>query len=279
MSALLESSPPPAKPTVRVRPPIVRTIVIVGLLGFVVSFGIGFTRARLELKQEEQRTVAEMRDTLSAAAATLESKGPAPSRAPAPSALPAGSSDVAKAGAVFRNMVNRTLAQRQAYERELEAAGWLRILDGTRIAKDSSLDESRAILQRAKAIVAKYRASTDELIAASRREIETIDVSARTRTSMLEGFERALPGSKQQAEQMWSLEEQIVGEVDQVIALLGAKKKAWRVEGGEIAFTRQAELDAFNAHMSRVQSIAARQEQMQRASIEKAQNGLKQLAK
>jgi hypothetical protein len=273
MSALLDSLST-AKPAMRQSSP-VRTIVVLFVLGVVVSGAIGFARGFLESKEEQRRVVAEMRDTMSAAKAAVDSKGPVP----APAALAAGASDSAKAGAVFKNMVNRSLTHRRQYERELEAAGWMHILDGARLAKDANLDESRAIVERAKAIVAKYRAGTDELIVAMKREIETLDVGAKTRKSMLEGFERTAPRSRQQAEDMWTLEEQVFGEVEKVVALLGAKKKWWRIEGGEISFTRQAELDAYNAHMARVQSIAARQEQMQRASIETAQQRLDQLAR
>lgn len=276
MSVTIESSLSPAKPNVGARPPVLRIVVVLSVVALVVGVGIGFTRAKLEHKQEERRMVAEMRDTLTVAEAALDSKGPVPKRAPA---LPAGSSDTAKASAVFQNMVNRTVAQRREYEGEIEAAGWMRILEGTRLAKDSNLGESRAIIQRARAVITKYRAGGDELIAASRREIETIDVSAKTRKSMLEGFDRAAPAGKQQAEQVWVLEVQIVDEVEKVIALLGAKKKSWRVDGGEISFTRRADLETFNTHMSRVQSIVARQDQMQRASFQKAQDGLKQLEK
>lgn len=273
MSALLDSLFNP-KPGARQGTP-ARTIVVLSVLGFVVSVAIGFARGFVESKEEQRRLVAELRDTMSAAEAALDSKGPVPG----PAAVPAGSSDAAKAGAVFKNMVNRSLTHRKQYERELETAGWMRILDGARLAKDANLDESRAIVERAKAIVAKYRAGTEDMIAAMKREIETIDVSARTRKSMLEGFERTVPRSRQQAEEMWTLEEQIFGEIEKVVALLGAKRKAWRIEGGEISFTRQADLDAFNAHMARVQAIGARQEQMQRASIDAAQQGLTRLAK
>ncbi len=96
----------------------------------------------------------------------------------------------------------------------------MRILDRGRLAKDTRLVESLAILRRAKGLLQKHGKRTGEVMAVVRSEIEASGVSPMTREALLAEFERMTPTIERQIEESSSLEAQVLAESEKVIQLL-----------------------------------------------------------
>lgn len=227
-------------------------------------------------KTELRAVAADVQQTIAAVQSSVVSGSPPP---PPMAISQVSSGETGKMEVVLKTMINRMIAQRREYELELEAIGWSKILDGQRLRGDATLAESRTILQQAKDIVAKYRSRTTELFAQLRRDIETSDLKAGNKRSMLAGFEKTADQSKAQTMELWSLEEQALAQIENTFNLLAARRGGWQIQDGQVMFHRQADLDLFNSYMSQAQAIVAKQEEIQSASLRRTQDSLTRLGK
>ncbi len=110
-----------------------------------------------------------------------------------------------------------------------------------------------------------------------RQDIGSADLNPSSKRSMLAVFDKAVERGQPQLAEIWLLDEQILSQIEGAIKLLGANHHAWQVDSGQLVFRRQADLDLFNSYMSQVQAIETKQEQMQNASLRKAQESLSKL--
>jgi len=248
-------------------------------LGFAVVYTalvLGSVISNNRQKVEIRQAATEIQQTLSAVQAAASAG--VPPTLPPPVAT-TGSSEAAKMSIVFKTAVNRMVALRQEYELELKAVGWEKILEGQRLRADVTLAESRTMLQQAKDIVAKYKAKNSQLFTTIRADIETSDIGYSSKQSMLAGFDKSSTQGKERDLELWSIEEQVLGQFENVFNLLAAKRGAWQIRDGQVMFHRQADLDLFHSYVTRIQSLVARQEQLQNAAIQKTQESLDQLAR
>jgi hypothetical protein len=163
-----------------------------GWIGFALVYGSLIATALVahhRQKQEIRQAAAEVQQTLSAVQAAASAGTSLPPPLPVTGT---GNTEAARVGIVMKTMVNRMLAQRREYELELDSIGWGKILDGQRLRSDATLAESRAMLQRARDAVAKYKSATPDLFSMARRDIEVADLSSSTKQSMLAGFDKSL---------------------------------------------------------------------------------------
>lgn len=229
-------------------------------------------------QREELKTAAvEIERTVAVAAQTTVASTPL---APSPlSTVPVAGGEAGKMEAVIKTIMNKTLAQRREYELELEAIGWSNILDGERIRKDSTLVESKTMLRQARDIVAKYRARTDDLFIQIRRDIETSGMKPDSQREMMAGFDKNASRGKAQAYELWAFEEQILSQVENVFALLAAKRNTWQVQQNQILFNSQGDLNLYKSYLSRINQIAAQQQELQNVNMRHRQESLKLLSK
>lgn len=248
-------------------------------IGFALIYASLITASVLASNREKsdlRQVAVEVHQTMAAVQSSIASGSAAP---PPMQTTAAGTTESGKMGVVIKTMMNRMLAQRREYELELDAIGWSKILDGQRLRNDSTLAESRTIIQQAKQIVGKYRARTNDLFIQVRRDIDVSDLAAYSKQSMLSGFDRSAQQGKAQAIELWSLEEHVLGQIENAFNLLGAKRSAWQIQDGQIMFHSQADLDLFNSYMSQVQVLVAKQEKLQTASLQRTQESLTQMGK
>lgn len=225
-------------------------------------------------KAQARQLAGELRETLEAAT------GPSGSAPQGPLVVaPQGDSDMDRAVAIAKTMVNRMAAQRRDYETELDRLGWASVLEPQRLARDTDLSQSRALVRSAHAVVEKYRAQTPQLIEQARQDIETRSASPAARDEMMRGFNRAIEVSLPRAQELWRLELRAVDQFDTILDLLATRKGAWGVEQGQIAFQQQADLDRFRALLAEVQKISAQQEQLQKAQLDQARASLDKLGR
>lgn len=167
-----------------------------------------------------------------------------------------------------KNFMNQMASQRNDYLLELEAIGWNNILDPRRIRVDKGLVESKMIIRRAKEIVAKYQEKTTIILHNARENIQSLNMSPSLKQEALSGFDRGMAKSKSQIDAMWALERKTVIEFENIIDLLSTKNGAWVIEGGQILFNSNSDLNSFNSHIASIQSLANQQQQIQKESTE-----------
>ena len=228
------------------------------------------------LKSEVKDAAVQVQQSLAAVQAAASAGTNTPPPMPVTNV---GTSDGGKMGLVMKTMVNRMLAHRREYELELDAIGWGKILDGQRLKNDVTLAESRTMIQQAKDVVLKYKSKTSDLFAIIRQDIERSDLSPSSKQSMLAGFDRTSAQGKAQAMEVWMLEEQALEEIGKVFSLLSARRSAWQIQDGQVMFQSQKDLDLFNSYLATVQSLVAKQEQIQSSSLKRTTEALNQLTK
>jgi hypothetical protein len=248
-----------------------------GGLGFALIFAslVGASTMSMTRQRQELRSAArEVSQVVAAVQSSVASGTALPPNLPTETP---GRTDAEKAGVLLKAMVNRSLTERRNYMAELDALGWTQVLDGARLRQDRSFAETRNVFERARDIVAKYRMRTTETFAAMRRDIENSDLSSEGRRGMLAGFDKTSERGLAHALQSWTLEEQILSEIEGAAQYLHANRSAWTVESGKLAFLDQGRLDRFNAYMSRVQALSAEQQKMQGDALQRSQETLSKL--
>lgn len=240
-----------------------------------VSLLISSLLSASQAQHNMQVGAGEVERSLTEATATSNS----PSATPiAVSSAPVASGEAGKLEAALKSMINRSVAQRQEYERELDAIGWSKILDAERIRKDTGLTESKALIRQARDIVSKYRGRTDELFSQVRRDIETSGLKPESLRDALAGFDSTSAQGKARSSELWSLEEQTLSQVENIFTLLATKRESWQVQKSQILFNNQGDLDLFNSYLTRIGEITAQQQALQNAGARRTQDGLKRLA-
>ena len=168
----------------------------------------------------------------------------------------------------IKTFLNKMASHRNDYLLELDAIGWEKILDPGRMEADKTLIESKAITQKAKEIVNKYREKTDLLLENARKDINSLNLSENSRSEMLRGFDDSMENSKRRIDEVWDLEARVISEFENIFALLSAKKKSWVISNGQIIFYNNDALNKYNAYLESIQNIVQQQEAIQKQSIE-----------
>jgi DNA-binding ferritin-like protein len=168
----------------------------------------------------------------------------------------------------MKEFMDQMASQRNDYLLELEAIGWNSILDANRIKADKTFVESKVTIQKAKEVVAKYTKRTQSLLEDAKNNIRSLNISDSSKSSMLSGFDRGMEKAKANIDAMWSLEAKTIREFENIITLLSSKKGAWVVDGEQILFYNDNDLERFNSYIASIQNIAQQQESIQRQSVQ-----------
>jgi hypothetical protein len=239
-------------------------VLYLGLLGSS-AWSTARQRAEQEAAQAAARQVAALQaaaDAASAAAAAEEANRAA---------------DAQRTTELVKAMLERSAAPRRDYERELEAIGWGRVLDGARLRQDASLERTRAMLERAKGLAAAARERTPQLFAEMRRSIEASELSGPAKRRLLAEYDKSAERDQAQALEGWLLEEKVLAGVEAATQYLHANRPAWGVERGQLSFRRPADRERFSALLDAVKSLTDQQERLRMAATRRAQLTLSRL--
>ena len=111
-----------------------------------------------------------------------------------------------------------------------------------RIAGDKSLSQSKAMVGKARSLVASYGEKALANIETARADIDKLQMSEGARAGFRKGFEKSLETSRGRLLEQLDLEARIVDEVGKMFDLLSAKSGVWAIRGGKIVFSEQATL-------------------------------------
>lgn len=173
---------------------------------------------------------------------------------------------------VVRRFMNSILRVRNAYLAELDTMGWVGILDADRLKADTDLADSRRLVEMARA--AGVRAERDALAAFNgfAALVEAADLRPRTKREIIAGFERSRPGALAEMRASYALEAQTVDEFDAMVELLA--RTDWDVEDSQILFNADADVEAYNAHFTRIDELTKQLEARQKANVDRARDRL-----
>ena len=171
--------------------------------------------------------------------------------------------------------MDRSFSLRNDYLLELNAIGWNKILDSTRLKNDTTFTESKFIMNKGKEIVEKYKALTNSLFEDAFAEIDSLEIDEDFKQEMKDGFKRGLEPTKIMINRNWFLEEKCLSEIEKIIDLLSTRKDVWAIENSQIIFYNENDLKEFNAHIYNIQEIVKEQQLIQQQSIDQAKESLK----
>ena len=180
-------------------------------------------------------------------------------------------------GAEFERManayINRLSVIRTEYLHELDGTGWQKVLDTERVRLDKNLADSRAMVQKAKDVITKYRLRHLALLEDTLKEIATLKVTEPSRQKILRSFDSSSPNSQETTGLVWDAESNSVAAYEGIFTLLAARKGTWSAApNGKILFTSQADLDAFNGYLSAIQATALKGEELRKLQRETIDN-------
>ena len=171
--------------------------------------------------------------------------------------------------------MDRSFSLRNDYLLELNAIGWNKILDSTRLKNDTTFTESKFIMNKGKEIVEKYKTLTNSLFEDAFAEIDSLEIDEDFKQEMKDGFKRGLEPTKIMINRNWFLEEKCLSEIEKIIDLLSTRKDVWAIENSQILFYDENDLKEFNAHIYNIQEIVKEQQLIQQQSIDQAKESLK----
>jgi hypothetical protein len=167
-----------------------------------------------------------------------------------------------------RTFMSRMAEQRNEYLRQLEAIGWDKVLDVQRIAGDKTLAQSKAMVGKARPIVASYKDKALATIESARADIDKMQIDESRKAGFRKGFEKSLETSRGRLLEQLDLEARIVDEVGKLFDLLSAKTGTWTVRNERLVFAEEATLASFNGHIAEIQKMAARQQALQKQATD-----------
>ena len=151
-------------------------------------------------------------------------------------------------------------AQEAAYGAELDRVGLSRLLDGKLVKEPNGFQETRRIIERARATVAKYEKIISQvptqLIADVRKEpFENENIKREFIKGILkENAEKAAHDKK-----IWELEYKMVDGIGQMAVFLGRTRDHWTVRSDQVVFERASDVAEYNTLARRMNELSATQ--------------------
>lgn len=188
---------------------------------------------------------------------------------------PSGSSDSAEkyrqVQLFLSSLFQRQVNLQNEYSSELNATGYITLLDPVRLKSDPTGFEGFDILQRAHSVVLKHRAKSEAMIENLPREIRQYftdsQLDPRSVEKIIEGFEKSVAVTQLRAKRSWDLEEAAVAEIRAVLVLF-ASSPGWQAGTDSLLFPLDGQAAAFNAHMGRIHEITQEQESIRKSADE-----------
>lgn len=191
--------------------------------------------------------------------------------------IPKARGAVGEAERFMKESMDRMRSLRNDYLLELDAIGWNSILDPSRLKADKTLTESELIIKQAKAVLTRNKKRFRESLEIYRDNISALSVRESSKRNMRSGFDRGMEKAKASIDVMYLLEAKVIDEVENMITLLSAKKGAWAVEGENIMFYNDSDLERFNSYHASIQSIIQQQEEITRRETQAVKQNLDRL--
>jgi hypothetical protein len=172
----------------------------------------------------------------------------------------------------IKTFMNKMATVQNDYSREMAASRLEHILDPKRLEHDSTLLESKRIVQNAKEIVAKYRTNGDILTKNVEKEIANLSLSEENRREFARGLKDGMKESSRLRNDMWECEAQIVSVFEQILA---DRRDSWTFENGQFVFASERDLSKFKSYQHMLQEVVRKERELQQRCAEAMERFLK----
>ena len=250
-----EDQKPVKKPWKKPSPKVMIAIAVV----VVLAAGGGFFY--YQQKQEEEERIAQEQARAAAAAAAAKAAELKRLAAVAAAAQDARA-DLEEFHRLSYSLTSKLEDQTSEYQHALDATGWKRILDSDRLKQDKTLTGSKAIVQKAKEVVAKYRAMNLATLDDTRKDVAALKVSEPARKKIMTLFEGSSAYSNDTVNALWDCMDKEIAEYDAIFIQLSNKKVNWAPSNGKVLFTEQSDIDTFNLHFNAVRDAIKKEDEI-----------------
>jgi hypothetical protein len=184
--------------------------------------------------------------------------------------------DMAKMRELMQSFFNNMITLQNEYIAALDKDGVNELLDANRVAKDTNSLESKAILERSRKTVLKFRAKADNVVADFPKLLNDYSFDEKSNSEMLSGYKKGVGKALPLLKESWDLEVAVIGHMDDLIEHLEATRSYWIPEDGKFMFERDVDLEKFNAIMAKITACVERQTAIkastQKSAMEKIGN-------
>ena len=180
---------------------------------------------------------------------------------------------------LLQSVLNDTVAIQNEYVAALEKEGLMRLLEANRLDEDKDFSESREILLALRTVAEGCRDKSLKVVDSIPERLERYKMSPAGKRAYLAGYQRSKGASRNNAEQTWKLELEILDQMSRAIDHLEATRAAWTVEDSTIVFAEDRDLDDYNAIMAEIDAIAAKQARMQEDAKEQFKGQMEKVKK
>lgn len=126
------------------------------------------------------------------------------------------------------------------------------IIDPARIARPGGIKDARDRLVRLRSLFDGAMESAEARAQAFRSRLVEGETNTRRRAAALKAFDEGFAESRAARERLPKLMDEMCGELEAQIDILERTRGAWVVQNGGIAFYRDRDREAFNAHAERL---------------------------
>jgi hypothetical protein len=175
--------------------------------------------------------------------------------------------DAGKLEGIMKQWIGEIVDDRRGFEAELERDGYKTLMSPRELAADPGLRGTRAKLRHMRVIVSQYRGRLESRRAELRSRIQASSINPTMKQAVLAGVERSSAGTQAHLDEMASLDDRIVNELDEAVSVLQRAEGRWVVRGGKLLFVSRNDLFAYQSHVSQAQSAAAQERALQAQAI------------
>ena len=185
--------------------------------------------------------------------------------------------DMQKLRNLMRSFMNDAVKDQNDYIKELEEVGTHTLLIPARVAKDRGFKESRSILRKSKLAVSNAKTKNFRRLADFPKRLNDYDFRSTSDKKMLESYKTGLKKAVPLGKEIWDLEMKTVEYMEDLIDILEASRSYWEVDQGMFAFTRDRDLERFNAIMTKISKCTERQTELKKESLKNATDKLQNI--
>ncbi len=181
-----------------------------------------------------------------------------------------------KMEALTRGFFARIGQDTRQMEAELKALGYPALMEPASLRADGDLKATRAKLVEVRAVVARHRKLRFQRMDEFRVAVRNSDLPERDKRDMIGGMDDSQAESGAQARRIWDIQDEILREMDAAVAVLqAAPRGAWEVQAGQLMFQRSSDMNAYNDHITRAQTLEAEQKGLQQAAATRARSRMR----
>jgi hypothetical protein len=166
--------------------------------------------------------------------------------------------DFGKLELIFTGHYFQLSQDRRAYQQELAAAGWTRLLEPERVLADQNGEEGKAIVARVRALIAKYGKADTARAEKIALDLRNADVNPNVKRGATAGLDETVRQATEQRVKLAVIEIALVDRFESAERALQQNRAAWQVQAGQFVFLEPGRRRDFDDLLVRILKIPER---------------------